>query len=197
MLKLCGSQFLQKNVITPSRNCFSGESETVFSIYQTFQAVKIVSPKRNGFFFRLVKTNFLSSRNIIVLFRALLKILKFGGSNFFKRNLISARGKCFLASRSSFFFHFQILMLVKGIFLSNGNVFVNKCFIPYCGDGFSNIQIKKTTNSGEIKNNCQAAILFHTFSAVTQAITLHLKLFSLYLLQKCKVNLSPFNLSTL
>ena len=111
MLKLCGSQFLQKNVITPSRNCFSGESETVFSIYQTFQAVKIVSPKRNGFFltnslFRLVKTNFLSSRNI-VLFRALLKILKFGGSNFFKRNLIFARGKCFLASWSSFFSIFR------------------------------------------------------------------------------------------
>ena len=45
--------------------------------------------------FRLVKTNFLSSRNSIVLFRALLKILKFGGSKLFKRNLFSARGNLF------------------------------------------------------------------------------------------------------
>ena len=58
--------------------------------------MKTVSPKGNIFLtnssFRLVETNFLSSRNSIVLFRALLKILKFGGSNLFKRNLISARG---------------------------------------------------------------------------------------------------------
>ena len=46
------------------------------------------------------------------------------------------------------------------------------------------------------KNNCQAANLFHTFSAVTQGITLHLKLLSLYLRQKRKVNLNPFNLLT-
>ena len=42
----------------------------------------------------------------------------------------------------------------------------------------------------DIKNNCQAANLFHTFSATTQGITLHLKLLSLYLPQKCRVNLN-------
>ena len=34
--------------------------------------------------------------------------------------------------------------------------------------------------------------LFRTFLAVTRGVTLHLKLLSLYLLPKCKVNLSPF-----
>ena len=45
--------------------------------------------------FQLVETNFLSSRNSIVIFRALLKILNFGGSNLFKRNLTSAVGSWF------------------------------------------------------------------------------------------------------
>ena len=73
-------------------------SKKPFFIYQIFQAVKTVSPKGNVFFyfsFWLVETNFLSSRNSSVLFRALLKILKFGGSKLFKRNLISARGNGF------------------------------------------------------------------------------------------------------
>ena len=39
-----------------------------------------------NFSFRLVETNFLSSRNSIVLFRDLLKILKFRSSNFFMKN---------------------------------------------------------------------------------------------------------------
>ena len=76
------------------------------------------APKGNVFLpnssFLLVETYFLCSRNSIVLFRALLKILKFGGSNLFKRKLISARENCFLAKRS-FFPTFQILLLVKGI----------------------------------------------------------------------------------
>ena len=38
--------------------------------------------------------------------------------------------------------------------------------------------------------------MFHIFSAVTQGKILHLKLLWLYLLQKCQVNLSPFNLPT-
>ena len=54
-----------------------------------------VSPKRKTFLknfsFRLVEMNYLPSRNI-VLFRALLNILKFGGSSLFRTNLISARG---------------------------------------------------------------------------------------------------------
>ena len=74
-------------------------SKKPFFIYQIFQAVKTVSPKGNvfltNFSFWLVETNFLSSRNSSVLFRALLKILKFGGSKLFKRNLISARGNGF------------------------------------------------------------------------------------------------------
>ena len=97
LLKLCGSQFLQKNFITPSRNCFSGQWKTAFSIYQIFQAVNSFSPgKRFYNEFRLVKTNFLSSRNNIVLFRALLKIWENSAKrNLFKRNRSSARGNWF------------------------------------------------------------------------------------------------------
>ena len=41
---------------------------------------------------RLVETVFMSSGNSILLFRVLLKFLKFGASNFLKINLIPARG---------------------------------------------------------------------------------------------------------
>ena len=73
--------------------------------------------------FLLVETNFLSCRNSIVLFRALLKILKFGGSNLFKRNLISARGSCFFGQQKLNFSIFQILLLVKVIFVQQKRVF--------------------------------------------------------------------------
>ena len=67
-MKLCGSKFLQKNLIASGKNCFSGKCETVFSIYQKFQAAKTVSPKKETFFlptssFRQGETNFLSSRS--------------------------------------------------------------------------------------------------------------------------------------
>ena len=121
------------------RNFFSGQRKTVFFIYQIFQAVKTVSSKENVFLtnssFRLAETNFLSSRNSIVLFRVLLKILKFGGSNLFKRNLISARENLFFSQQKLIFYNFQILLLVKAI-LSSGKVFLNEFFIPYGGEGF-------------------------------------------------------------
>ena len=67
-MKLCGSKFLQKNLIASGKNYFSGKCETVFSIYQKFQAAKTVSPKKETFFlptssFRQGETNFLSSRS--------------------------------------------------------------------------------------------------------------------------------------
>ena len=67
-MKLCGSKFLQKNLIASGKNCFSGKCETVFSTYQKFQAAKTVSPKKETFFlptssFRQGETNFLSSRS--------------------------------------------------------------------------------------------------------------------------------------
>ena len=59
-----------------------------------------------------------------------------------------------------------------------------------------NIQVRKTIPiRWGFKNICQVGNLFHTFSAITQSVTLHLELLSLNLLQKCEVNLSPFNLS--
>ena len=52
------------------------------------------------FSFRLVETNFLSSRNSIVLFRALLENLKFEGSSFLGETLFLLVETDFLASRS-------------------------------------------------------------------------------------------------
>ena len=53
-------------------------NKKLFIIYQIFEAAKTVPPKGNVFLtnasFRLVETNFLSSRNSIVLFRTLLNI---------------------------------------------------------------------------------------------------------------------------
>ena len=53
-------------------------NKKLFIIYQIFEATKTVPPKGNVFLmnasFRLVETNFLSSRNSIVLFRTLLNI---------------------------------------------------------------------------------------------------------------------------
>ena len=72
-------------------------------MYHIFQAVKTVSLNGSAFLtnssFGLVKTSFLFSTNSIVLFRALLKISKFGGSNLFKRNLILLVETDFLAGR--------------------------------------------------------------------------------------------------
>ena len=65
---------------------------------------------------RLVETNFLSSRNSIVSFRALLKFLKFGRINL-RKTLFLLVETDFLATRSQFFPFFRYsFLLVKGIF---------------------------------------------------------------------------------
>ena len=93
-----------------------------FFIYQIFKAVKTVSPMGNvfltNFSFQLMETNFLSSRNSIVLFRALLKILKNSGvATFLRETLFLLVETDFLASRSYIVFSiFQILLLMKSIF---------------------------------------------------------------------------------
>ena len=89
---------------------------------------------------RLVETNFLSSRNSIVSFRALLKFLKFGRINL-RKTLFLLVETDFLATRSQFFPFFRYsFLLVKGIFFSRGNIFLNEFLIPYGGDGFSVLQ---------------------------------------------------------
>ena len=80
----------------------------VSPIYQIFQAVKKVSPSNGSVFF--MNSSF---RLVKILFRVMLKILKFRGSNHFKRNLISACENLFLGQWKLIF---QILLLVKGIF---------------------------------------------------------------------------------
>ena len=63
-----------------------------------------------------MEANFLFSRNNILLFRAFLKFLKFGGSRFFKRVFIPARGNWFSVKGKLILFIFRILLLVKAIF---------------------------------------------------------------------------------
>ena len=70
---------------------------------------------------QLAETNVLSSKNSIVSFRVLLKILKFGGSNVFKRNLIFARRTKNFWLVEVNFFHFSDIPARKRYFLSIGN----------------------------------------------------------------------------
>ena len=87
--------------------------------------------------------NFLSSRNSIVLLRILLKILKFGFSNLFIRNVISTCGNLFFGQQKLIFSIFKILVLLKGIFCLAKTYFstnfsfrlVETDFLP-CGNRF-------------------------------------------------------------
>ena len=87
---------------------------------------------------QLAETNFLSSKNSIISFRALLKILKFGGINVFKTNVISAHRTGFFWLVEVNFFHFSDIPARKRYFLPIGNVILNNFFfIPYGGGRFS------------------------------------------------------------
>ena len=79
--------------------------ETVFWLVETYFLTSSS--------FLLVETDFLSSENSILSCKGLLKFLKFGGSTFFKRNLMLVETD-FLTSGS--FSFFQILLLMKAIF---------------------------------------------------------------------------------
>ena len=60
---------------------------------QIFLAMKIVFLSSGNVYFnewKLMEMDFLSRGNSILLLRALMKFLKFGGGEFFKRNLIIA-----------------------------------------------------------------------------------------------------------
>ena len=87
-------EIMQKSIFS-----FLGQWKTVFSIYQIFQAAE---------------TNFLSSRNSIVLFRALLKILKFGVATFLRETLS-------LLVKTDFFCQQKLFLMVEKDFLSCGN----------------------------------------------------------------------------
>ena len=132
-MKLSGSQFLQKNFIAPSRNCFSGYWKSVFFIYQIFQAVKTAFHKGNIFLtnssFLIMETNYLPSRNSIVLFRALLKFLKFEGSSIFKRKPYFCSWKLIFWLVETIFLHFLNTPTIETYFLSSGNVFLNIFFM--------------------------------------------------------------------
>ena len=67
---------------------FLASEKQFFSIYQIFLAVKTVFQSSGNVFFN--EFFIPASGNSILLFRALLKFLKFGGSNFFKKNLLPA-----------------------------------------------------------------------------------------------------------
>ena len=79
--------------------------------------------------FRLVETDFLSSGNNNFLFRALLKLLKFGGSNSCLWKLIFWLGELI-------FSHFSDNPSSESYFSSSGNIFLNESSNPYCGSSF-------------------------------------------------------------
>ena len=101
--------------------------------------MKTVSPTGNFFLmnssFRLVETNFLSSRNSIVLFRALLKVL--GVATFLRETYYFCSWKLIFWLVKVNFFHFLGTPASERYFLSGENVFLHKFFIPYRGGGFS------------------------------------------------------------
>ena len=81
-----------------------------------------------NFSFRYAETNFLSSRKSIVLLGALLE---FGGSNLYKKNLISACGNWFFGKLKLIFSIFQTLLLVKGTFVWRKRIF-KRIFYSVC-----------------------------------------------------------------
>ena len=89
---------VQKNFIA-LRSCFVAREKPFFPFIRNSRQLKQFLLRETFFLtnssFGLVETNFLSGRNSIVLFRALLKILKLESSSLFRRNLISARGNQF------------------------------------------------------------------------------------------------------
>ena len=72
--------------------------------------------------FLIIRTNYLSSRNSIVLFRALLKILKFDGSSLFKRKpyfcswklIFWLVGSCFVFENLIFFLQVETFTEISG-----------------------------------------------------------------------------------
>ena len=78
---------------------------------------------------------FLSRGNSILLFRALLKFLKFWDSNFFKEKPCSCSWKL-IFWLVEIFFYFSDTPASESCFLSSGNVFLNEFFISYGRDGF-------------------------------------------------------------
>ena len=98
-------------------------------------AVKTVFPSVETYFlknssFWLVKTDFLSSGKSIFLFRALLKLLKFGCGN-------SCMWKLIFWLVELIFSHFSETPSTESYFSSGGNVFLNESSNPYGGDPFS------------------------------------------------------------
>ena len=87
---------------------------------------------------RLVETNFLSSRNSIALFRDLLKILKFEGSNLFKRKIISARKNWSFLLVEVNFFHFSDTPASesRNVFWANFSFRTVETYFLSCGKRF-------------------------------------------------------------
>ena len=77
-----------------------------------------------------METDFLSSGKSIFLFRALLKLLKFGGDN-------SCLWKLIFCLVVLIFSHFSDTPSSESCFSSSGNVFLNKSSNPLGGDAFS------------------------------------------------------------
>ena len=98
--------------------------QTIFYIF--FQSGIFLT----DFSFRLAETDFLSSGKSAFLFRALLKVLKFGGTN-------SCLWKLICCLVELIFSHFSDSPSSESYFQSGANVFWNESSNPYGGDAFS------------------------------------------------------------
>ena len=110
-------------------------NEKLFSICQIFLAGQTIFLSSGNVFltnssFRLVKTDFLSNRKSIFLFRALLKLLKFRCGN-------SCLWKLIFWLIELIFSHFSDTCSSESYFSSGGNVFLNESSIPHGENAFS------------------------------------------------------------
>ena len=106
--------------------------QTIFYIFfqRLLPGVKWKRIFLTDFSFRLAETDFLSSGKSAFLFRALLKVLKFGGTN-------SCLWKLICCLVELIFSHFSDSPSSESYFQSGANVFWNESSNPYGGDAFS------------------------------------------------------------
>ena len=128
IIETCRTIFFKKTSLLLVGTVFLA---TAFSIWHIFLPVKTVFPSSGNVFltnssFRLVETE----RVFSFLFRAFLKLLKFGSGNSCLRKLIFWLVELI-------FSHFSDTASSESYLPSSGNVCLNKFSNPHSGDAFS------------------------------------------------------------
>ena len=122
-----GGQFFKRN-FTPRKNSFSGYS--FFHLTDIPACENSFSVKWKRFFLTNSSFQLVETERVFFLFRALLKLLKFGGGNSCLRKLIFWLVELI-------FSHFSDTRSSESYFPCSGNVCLNEFSNPYGGDAFS------------------------------------------------------------